>query len=61
MTKTGLYRENAALEEARRALRKPARLQDERHADRNRRRHPQPWRDPRVLPGQLDLDGGVAR
>ncbi len=52
---------NAALEEARRALRKPTRLRDESYADQNRRRDPQPQRDPRVLRGQLDLDGNVAR
>jgi hypothetical protein len=52
---------NAALEEARRALRKPTRLQNESYADQNRRRHPQPRRDPPVLQGQLDLDGNVAR
>ncbi len=52
---------NAALEEARRALRKPTRLQDESYVDQNRRRHPQPRHDPRVLRGQLDLGGNVAR
>ena len=56
-----MSRENAALEEARRALRKPKRLQDESYVDQNRRRHPQPRHDPRVLPGQLGLDGNVAR